>query len=601
MRARRLALALVLVVATSACAGRAWRAARSEDTAGAYHRFLREHPDSELAPQAKAHLAFVRVRSKPSLQGFERFEEDFPGSPLVEELRPHVEEVFFRRARTRGSARAYRGFLEEFPDGQHAARARGNLEYLEASGFEGDLARLADFAARHPQSDFAPEAERSVAGAALREQTAFRSVALVVDVPDSIPGADRLRRLFAERVRQIYRRAGMALVPADGEAGATLTIAHREKQLRSSLEGGTMTQPSVLAETQVSLTVPSRETPVFRDTLAFRIPVTELGAGESALFHPRAWAVYWSNDFFAPVASWDTRAAARQPKTFAEAPVAVEPMGTRAAVLFGNGDLQIADLSDPASPQILGEYRRPRDLSTFEGVVSLPQGLGIFGVDGIEIVGFEGGSLQRSRSYPRDQVGSIVGLVALGEGLVAAGNRGLLWLGDDGSVRNLVPREILGLDRRGDRLLFTDGTSLFVSSLPVLQGGRVEGELRLGRGFRPGVVRANGAAAVVIGEPGLVQVDVSAPSKPRVVSRMDRSEVGEIRDATVVSGRIFVVGPRGLQVSDPTGERVLDSVDVEARDRLGASGRHLVLIGDGRLQVVDATPFAATRPASPAR
>ena len=36
-------------------------------------------------------------------------------------------------------------------------------------------------------------------------------------------------------------------------------------------------------------------------------------------------------------------------------------------------------------------------------------------------------------------------------------------------------------------------------------------------------------------------------------------------------------------------------------DRLGASGRHLVLIGDGRLQVVDATPFAATRPASPAR
>lgn len=601
MPARRLSLALILILATSACAGRAWRSAQAEDTAAAYHRYLLEYSDSQHADEAKARLAFVRLRTKPSLRGFERFRERFPDSPLVDELRIHVEEVFFRHARARGSVAGYREFLEGFPNGRFGARARGNLEYLEANGFDGDAQRLAHFVTRHPTSDFAAEAERSVAGVDLRSRTAFRSVALVVDVPSDLQGAERLQRLFSERAQRTYQAAGILLVPDAPDVEATLTITHRERRVGSELAGGTMTQTSVVAETSLSLVRRGDPSPVFQDTIEFRIPVTELSAGESALFHPRARTDYWNRDFFTPVASWNTSRAARQAKQLAEPPVAVEPLGTRAAVLYGSGDLQIVDLSDPASPQVLGEYRRARDLAKFSGVVGLPEGLGVFGPDGIEIVSFGAKGLSLARSYPRDQVGSIIGLVAQAGGLVAAGNRGLMWLAEDGSVQNLLPREVLGLDRRGDRLLFTDGTSLYASSLELLRQGRVESELRLGRGFRPGIVRANGASAVVIGEPGLVWVDVSRPAQLRVVSRLDRTETGEVRDAVVVAGRVFVLGPRGLQVSDESGERLADFVDVAARDRIATSGRHVVLIGDDRIQVVDATPFGGTRPAAPGR
>ena len=53
-----------------------------------------------------------------------------------------------------------------------------------------------------------------------------------------------------------------------------------------------------------------------------------------------------------------------------------------------------------------------------------------------------------------------------------------------------------------------------------------------------------------------------------------------------------------LQVADSRGERIVDSVDVVARSRVRAEGRHLVMIGEKSLQVVDATPFVAAPPAS---
>ena len=73
-----------------------------------------------------------------------------------------------------------------------------------------------------------------------------------------------------------------------------------------------------------------------------------------------------------------------------------------------------------------------------------------------------------------------------GEWLLAT-NRGLLQLDSDSDrVRTLIARPIMGMARAsGDRIVFTDGVSLFVASLPTLQSGRVEEELHLGRGFHP--------------------------------------------------------------------------------------------------------------------
>jgi hypothetical protein len=605
MPMRRLFLLLALVLLVSGCAGGAWRAALSEDTAGAYHRYLREHPDSKYADQARARLAFVRVRSKPTPEAFESFRKDFPDSALVEELRPYVEEAFYKQARAWGSAQAYRRFLESFPRGAHAARAEGNAAYLEAHGFSGDVSRLAAFAAEHPESDFAAEAERSVASVGLRGRTRFDKVGLVIDVPADQPSAGRLARLFSERAREAYRRSGITLVPMANrtdprleQVSARLTVSHREREVGTELVDGQVSQPGMLAETTVTLAARGQQTPIWSESFDFRVPVSE-AVGESILLHPRAWATFWEQRFFAPVASWDTRSAARAPRKLDKPAVAVEVVGSRAFVLFGDGDFQALDVADPESPVLLGEYHRDRDLAHFDGIVSLPGGMGVFGPDGIEVVSLSGVP-HRERSYERSRVGSILNLVSQGKDLVAAGNRGLLLIAEDGSVRTLFAREVLGLAQQGDRLLFTDGTSLYVASLAVLKQGRVEGELRLGRGFRPARVRVAGNAAIVLGDPGLVWIDVSHPSNPRLVSRIGTEEVGEIQDASVLAGRVFLVGARGLQISDRSGDRVVDSVDVEPRHRLGASGRHIVLVGERSLQVVDATAFTTRAAASAA-
>jgi len=597
-------LGLALALAGIGCAHRDWRNALREDSPGAYHRFLRQHPGSGYSEEARARLAFVQLRNQPTRAGFHAFTEEYADSALIDELRPHVEAAFFEQARVLGTSEAYAGFFVDFPEGAFAARARGNAEYLAQQGFQADPGALAAFAASHPESDFAAEAERSVASLRLRGQTGFRRVLLVVEIDPATPGAERLRRAFTERAAAACGAAGLELVPvtsrADAvrrEGGARLLIEHREQESRSSYERGTVTESSVVAETRVTLEEPGRELPVWQDSFSYRAPLSARSAEASILFGPGA-TTYWVQ-FFVPVATWQTQAAARDPRALARPAVAVDATDGRAVVLFDDGSFQVFDLADPSSPAIVADYRRPRDLSRFDGVAILGDRVAVFGPDGLEIVrlGVEGPV--RERVWARDQVGSLVGVLEGDAGLTLAGNRGLLWIGNENPTpRSLVPRPILGIARSGEHLLFTDGAALYSATPAQLRAGRVAAELRLGRGFAPKSVRAEGSRAVVLGERGLLTFDVSDPATPALRSRIEMNEVGEIRDAVFLSGRFFLLGNRGLQVADLSGERVAESIDVAPRQGLDAGGRHLVLIGDRSLQVVDATPFIAGAPAA---
>lgn len=600
MRIRLSVALLLLVFCLSGCASSAWRAARAADAPPDYHRFLRQHADSEYADEARERLAMARVRSQPTRETFDAFREAYPDSALIAELRPYVEEEFFVQARRRGTAAAYREFLQDFSDGAFASRARGNAEYLEQNGFAGRLAELKDFARRYPASDYAAEAQRSVAASDLRRATGFRRVGLLLDIPRTATGAERLARVFAERATTAYQKAGLELIvlsstkdPRVGTVSAYLGISHREEQVKTRVQGGNVSQSGILARTTVTLAHPNEAEPIWRDTFEFRAAASEQRHGISILFGPGSTA-YWS-EFFVPIASWDTRHALREGRSFQKPAVAVAMAGSRAVVLFGDGDLEMLDVADPANPALIAEYRRERDLARFEGVTLARGRVVMFGPDGIEVVRLGSQGLEREAVHGRDAVGSIVGVEGFGEELIAAGNRGLLWIGSgDQGIRQLALQEMLGLTRLGERLLFTDGISLRISTLALLKAGRTEGELRMGRGFRPSRVHAAGASAVVMGDRGTVWVDLSTPSKPRVRSRVDAAEVGEVRDAIAVGGRLFLLGARGLQVTDPTGERVVDSADVGALQRLEAAGRHLVLVGDNSLRVVDTTPFFAT-------
>ena len=99
-RAGGVALIAVLATAAAGCSREQqdWRSAEAADTREAYGRFVEQHPDSELAAQARARLAQI------------------------------AEERDWVEAGTVATAEAYRAFLGQHPSGKWSEEARIRIE-----------------------------------------------------------------------------------------------------------------------------------------------------------------------------------------------------------------------------------------------------------------------------------------------------------------------------------------------------------------------------------------------------------------------------------------------------------------------------------------
>jgi hypothetical protein len=223
-----------------------------------------------------------------------------------------------------------------------------------------------------------------------------------------------------------------------------------------------------------------------------------------------------------------------------------------------------------------------------------------WGDDGLEVVSRAGGTLRRTRALGRGEVGSVSAVAEADGMLFVAGSRGLLRtpLGG-GPVESLLPNALRGLAIDGTSLYLLDERWVYAGPLADPRRERFAPILDLTRALDPRSLRVGDGMAVVVGKRGLACAELSARGPARLLSRYDVSETGRVSDAAVVSGVVFLVGDRGLQALDPRRGRILDSVDVEGRLALGAAGRHVVVLGSGNLQVVDATPWtAAAMPAA---
>lgn len=604
-----IALCAALAVAIG-CASSAWRQALREDAPAGYYRFLRDHPDSKYAEQAKARLEYHRVVRRPTLEGLEKFKEAYPDEiELLAKLRPLLEEMAFEVARAEGTPEAYEAFAEDFPDGSLTAKALGNAAYLRADGFGGDPRQLAAFAEAHPESDFAPEALRSAKSPAVRSQTSFDRVGLQVRIAPGTPDVDRLTTSFTHEALERYREAGMELVPLDGLRSAEgaalpparLTIEHSERAVQTIVSEGEMSPPGVQATTRVTLRLGTQETPIWDREFSVRAELRDTREGESVLLGP-AGRRYWS-EFFVPVAGWQTNAALRSVLNLSKTPAAIDAEGDRAVVAYTDGGFQVIDLADPKNPVVLAQYIRERDLKKFDGVRILGDRVAVFGGDGLEIVRFDTSGSEVLVTHERGTIGTVVAVERLGDGLVVGSNRGLMLSEADGTApMRVLRRDIQGVAVSGENLLFTDGSSVFVATLPLLKQNRVLAQLRLGREFDPGRVRAFGNRAVVFGAASALVLDLSNPSEPVTIAQHHTRKIGELRDAARIGEEIYLVGHRGLMVLDGSGSLVGQMVDLASRDRIDTMGRHLVTIGNDKLQVVDATPFRTdTGMAAPAR
>ncbi len=597
---RRPAVMVIVASLAFGCASSSknWERALKQDSPGGYHRFLRDNPRSPHADAAKERLAFTRLMKSPTAEGYAEFHEKYPNSPLSEELRPIVEDRVFAQARARGTVTAYREFLAEFPDSTHVERARGNAEYLENRGFSGDPSELAAFADRYPTSDFADEARRSVSLVQVRQQRPIRRIGLVLEVDPGTPSAPQLMRTFAEQARAHYAKSQVRVVrlesasdPRAAKVDAVLTIEHREAKVRAEMSEGLSSSAGVLATTKVTLTRPGDAVPIRSDEFSHKVALFEHKDDQSIAFGASGLG-FWDSIFFAD-ATWSNHLATRVEFDVKKPGVAVEMIDHRAAVLFGDGSFELVDLSNPAEPEVVARYVRPRDLTKWEGVRNIDGRIAIYGGGGFELIELAASGPKKILAFDRATIGSIIAVEDTGDGILLAGSRGLMLL-ESGSKQPklLVDKVVLGATMHAERVYFVVDSSLYTSSLPMLMRKKAENRLRISSGFGPGRIRVSGSTLVVMGDEDVLLVDVSRPSAPRIQSRITTVDRGEISDAIVLRGRLYLLSDRGLLVSNVADGRTHDLVDIEARDRMSFAGRHLVMIGDSSLQVVDTTPFA---------
>lgn len=590
---------LVIALALASCAGQGWDQVRAQDATQAYRRFLAEHPNSPHAAEAKERLAVLQLERDPTAEALARFRTEHPDSQATADLTRRLEARAFEAARAEATPAAYDRFLVTFADGEFAARASGNATYLRAGGFAGRPDALAAFVQQHPTSDYTIEAQRTLAGVDARRSSRWGSVRLRIEIAAGVGEADRLRNLFAERARESYAATGIPLV--DGPAAATLTIRHDERAASAHDQDGRLAKSGVVAETTVSLQRNGDAEPIWTEQFNQRIPDGDRRAGESALFSHAA-APYWDR-FFVPIASWPTQMALRSAWSAGSGLAGVTADVGRAIALSPNGSFRELDLSDPTAPRVVATYQRPSGIASFSGVRRVGNRVVLFGDDGLEVVARQGGAYRLVFALDRGAAGAVIGVEEVDGRLIAAGTRGLLRTPlDGGPVERLFDRPLRGIARNRDTLLVLDDQWLYAGSARDPRPAEFVRAAELGRGLAPRGIRVGDGIAVVLGAHGVACFDVSGSRTARALDRPKPNLIGNVTDATVQGGAVFLIGERGLQVLDPFRGRIVDAVDVKGRAALDAAGDHVVAIGGDRLEVVDIAPWITrVAPAAPAR
>ncbi len=594
------ALALAMIATLGGCVGKAWRQALEEDTPAAYYRFMREHGDSEYADAARERLDFHKLYREPTLSGYEAFRRRYPNSELLARLHPALEEPAFEAARAAGTAKAYRDFVERFPGGALAARAEGNAVFVASEGFGGDADRLAAFAREYPESDFAAEAARTMEAVAAKRAANFDAVGLVLEVDAATPERARVRAALIDRMAKLAERAGVRLMAApDGVPperlrdfpAARLEVRHVEAAVGREAEAGELAQPAMLGRTEVVLRAKAGEAPIATRRFELRVEDKSYVPGTSVLFGANA-SRYWS-EFFVPIASWRNDTTVRPPIALERPVIDVDGFGDRAVVLYEDGDFELLGLADPARPIQLARYARHEDYKKWSGIRRVGGRIAIYGEEGLEFIRFTAKGPVAERTWNRGDIGRVLSIAPVGDQMVIAGAKGLQVLDPaTGEMRRVMRRIVKSIDALGETLVFVDGESVYLSTLALLAENRVIAQLKLGKTFGPDNVRVLDRAAVVTGPGGALVVDMANPRKPKAIAKLSSREVGEVVDASRVRGRTFLVGERGLQLLTRRLDRVEETIDVGARDRVSVMGRHLVTSSAAGIQVVDSTPWA---------
>lgn len=590
----RLLAALLFLMVAAACATSEWDRVRSKDSAEEYRRFVQLRPESPYRDEALERAGFLDLRDDPDWEAFEAFRDKYPHSDYVRRAAIFFEEESYERARRVGTAAAYQEFLQSFNDGEYAANARAAVEYLSNDGFSTDPQALSDFIRRHPQSEYGTEARRALEMLQVRQGKRFKRVGLRIEIDGSVASPDRVQRSFRKRAEAAYAESPVKLVTDSaftGEVDGWITIRHSENSTVAKVTDGKMLPPGVLAVTELSFTPVASNDPIFRERFTLRVSESERRADRSILFTPRS-ELYW-NVFFVPMATWPTQLARRGDWKSGEPLLDIDITGDRAIALSRDGTFHAVAVADPAHPAEVAQFRAKRERVDYEGVRRYSNAIVAFGQDGVRVMVIDGdGEAGEVASWDRGAVGAVRDIERVGNDLIVVSSRGVLRVPlQGGDVTPLISGKLKAVAHSGDRVYLLDDQWLYAVEAGAIRRDAVKGLAHFERGFDAKDLRVAGSIAAVVGEKEVMCLYVGGSGRAKVMSRLRRDEVGEVSDVAILGGRVFLLGSRGLQIVDPRRGTVLDSVDVDARQTLSATGRLLVAGGDDGMQLIDATPW----------
>src|SRR5262245_33650095 len=240
--------AVALVWAALGCAAfsSSWEDTKQANTVAAYSRYLRDNPNSEHAQEAEERIAALRTLAHQTVESYEKFVEPYPSSALLPEMHKAMEPLYFARARGTNTPQSYQTFLSQYPDGELARRAAGDLAYAQMTDTQPSVATLREFMRQYPESDFATDAQRSLDLVAFKRETAIRHLGIRVEVSPNTAQPQRVRRGFVAVVAKEYRLHGVdvTFIPSGAEPtpemDGWLRLDYEESPAPGTFGGSTM-------------------------------------------------------------------------------------------------------------------------------------------------------------------------------------------------------------------------------------------------------------------------------------------------------------------------------------------------------------------------
>ena len=594
---RRVLGTLALALWALGCADASWEGTRQSNTVAGYSRFLRDNPNSAHAREAEERIAALRVLAHQTIEAHEKFVETYPQSPLLPELRAAMEPLYFARARNTNTPASYQLFLSQFPDGQLARRASGDLAYVQMLETHPSVATMREFMRQYPESDFATDAQRSLDLVAFKRETAIRHLGIRVEVSPNTAQPQRVRRGFVSVVAREYRNHGVdvTFIPTGAEATPEMDGWLR-LDYEESAAPGTFGGATVLARCRVRLYhKTSPKDPVWDRT--FEAPAEHILKGtyerDKTVFGNSRYP-FW-NEFFVPIALWASTEARVQRLDYLEDVRAIDMRGDRVAVLFGRGGFDLVDVSSPLDPQVLDRFRREDDLSNWNGIrIVDDKHILIYGPDGAELIERTAEKPVSRGRWEVAEVGSVQAADVWGDTALLAGSKGVFAIrlsSERRASHRLLEGQFVALEVRKPFIYLARATRAEVTTPKHLLRHLTGGAVAFPENFTAKSARLAGKSFVVFGKDSAVEIGLANPARPESLGALTAEKVGHLVDLVADGDHSYMLGDRGLQVASTDGKQVADSIQVHGEQGMALSGRYVFVAGSRSLEVIDVGPY----------